>query len=409
MRYLAVFILLLPLSVSAQENSAYQPRVSVDVPNEAVIVGQPAIVRIKVLVPTFMPQPPVFPSLEQQNVLVRLPERASGPISETVDGETWSGVQRSYRLYPLTSGPVAYDAQEVVVTFADPQSNDPVQVSVTLPSIQLNAEIPEGAQGLDPLIIASGFSLDQNLDGPTDMQAGDSITREISAQIAGTTALTIPALTPQDQSQLLRAYPKEPRFSETENRGILSGQRVEETVYIAQDDGETQLSAVSIDWFNLDTGQIETASLPSTKLTLAPPRRQPPDAQTIIKSVLYLVIVVFALWTLGRFLRPRYATWKTERRRRYLASEKYAVDALRSALISRDLPAVYQALDLWKSRSAHPERSLDLEKSLMNIGAARYSATAGNGQENWEATMQHLGALKSATERKIGSLPPLNP
>ncbi|QFT72972.1 BatD family protein [Ruegeria sp. THAF33] len=409
MRYLAVFILLLPLSVSAQENSAYQPRVSVDVPNEAVIVGQPAIVRIKVLVPTFMPQPPVFPSLEQQNVLVRLPERASGPISETVDGETWSGVQRSYRLYPLTSGPVAYDAQEVVVTFADPQSNDPVQVSVALPSIQLNAEIPEGAQGLDPLIIASGFSLDQKLDGPTDMQAGDSITREISAQISGTTALTIPALTPQDQSQLLRAYPKEPRFSETENRGILSGQRVEETVYIAQDGGETQLSAVSIDWFNLDTGQIETASLPSTKLTLAPPRRQPPDAQTIIKSVLYLVIVVFALWTLGRFLRPRYATWKTERRRRYLASEKYAVDALRSALISRDLPAVYQALDLWKSRSAHPKRSLDLERSLMKISAARYSATAGNGQENWEATMQHLDALKSATERKSGSLPPLNP
>ncbi|NOE25873.1 BatD family protein [Ruegeria sp. HKCCD6157] len=409
MRYLTVFILLLPLSVSAQENSAYQPRVSVDVPNEAVIVGQPAIVRIKVLVPTFMPQPPVFPSLEQQNVLVRLPERASGPISETVDGETWSGVQRSYRLYPLTSGPVAYDAQEVVVTFADPQSNDPVQVSVTLPSIQLNAEIPEGAQGLDPLIIAGGFSLDQNLDGPTDMQAGDSITREISAQIAGTTALTIPALTPQDQSQLLRAYPKEPRFSETEDRGILSGQRVEETVYIAQDGGETQLSAVSIDWFNLDTGQIETASLPPTKLTLAPPRRQPPDAQTIIKSVLYLVIVVVALWTLGRFLRPRYATWKTERRRRYLASEKYAVDALRSALISRDLPAVYQALDLWKSRSAHPERSLDLEKSLMNIGAARYSATACNSPEDWEAAVQHLGALKSATERKSGSLPPLNP
>ncbi|MCA0906686.1 hypothetical protein LCM27_09790 [Ruegeria marisrubri] len=409
MRYLAILILLLPLSVSAQENSAYQPRVSVDVPNPAVIVGQPAIIRIKVLVPTFMPQPPVFPSMEQQNILVRLPERASGPVSETVDGETWSGVQRSYRLYPLTSGPVAYDAQEVVVTFADPQSNDPVQVSVALPSIQLNAEIPEGAQGLDPLIIASGFSLDQKLDGPTDMQAGDSITREISAQISGTTALTIPALTPQDQSQLLRAYPKEPRFSETEDRGILSGQRVEETVYIAQDGGETQLSSVSIDWFNLDTGQIETASLPPTKLTLAPPRRQPPDAQTIIKSVLYLVIAVFALWTLGRLLRPRYAAWKTERRRRYLASEKYAVDALRSALQARDLPAVYQALDLWKSRSAHPERSLDLENSLMKIGAARYSATACNSPEDWKAAMQHLGSLKSATERKSGSLPPLNP
>lgn len=409
MRYLAVFILFLPLTVSAQDSSAYQPRVSVDVPNEAVIVGQPAIVRIKVLVPTFMPQPPTFPSLEQQNILVRLPERASGPVSETVDGETWSGVQRSYRLYPLAPGPVAFEAQEVVVTFADPQSNEPVQVSVTLPPIQLNAEIPDGAQGLDPLIIATGFSLDQKLDGPTDMQAGDSITRVISAQISGTTALTIPALTPQDQSPLLRAYPKEPRFSETEDRGVLSGQRVEETVYIAQDGGDIQLSAVSIDWFNLDTGQIETASLTPTQLTLAPPKRQLPDARAVLKSALYLTVVVCALWAFGRFLRPRYETWKIERQRKYLASEKYAVDSLRAALQSRNLPAVYQALDLWKSRSAHPERSLDLERNLMQIGAVRYSSTTTNGPEDWDAAMQNLNALNSSKERKSESLPPLNP
>ncbi|WP_298848076.1 hypothetical protein [uncultured Ruegeria sp.] len=409
MRYLVFFILFLPLPVLAQSNQASQPQVTIDVPNEAVIVGQPAIVRIKVLVPTFMPQPPVFPSLEHQNLLVRLPERASGPVSETVNGQTWSGVQRSYRVYPLAAGPVAFDAQEVVVTYADPQTNDSIQISLPLPPIQLSAEIPEGARGLDPLIIATGFSLNQKTDGPTDMQAGDAITRELSAIVTGTTPLMIPQLSSQVQSPLLRAYPKEPRFLETEDRGVLSGQRVEETVYIAQEGGKAQLPAVSIDWFNLDTNLVETASVPSIELTLTPPKRQPPDMETIIQAVLCLTVLALALWALVRFLRPRYKVWKAERRRSYFASEKYAFDSLRNALQSQDLPAAYEALELWKSRSTQPARSSGLERSLTQIGAARYSKIPQKRPEDWGSALQSLGALRGSATRQSRSLPPLNP
>ena len=38
------------------------------------------------------------------------------------------------------------------------------------------------------------------------MQAGDAITRELTARISGTTPLLVPVLTPQQQSPLLRAY-----------------------------------------------------------------------------------------------------------------------------------------------------------------------------------------------------------
>ncbi len=407
MRYALLFILLFPVSVFAQGNEETAPQITVEGPKEPVIVGQPAIVRIKVLVPTFMPQPPEFPSLEQQNLLVRLPERASGPVSETVNGETWSGVQRSYRVYPLIAGDITFDAQTVAVTYADPATNAPVQATVDLPPVKITAEIPGGAEGLDPLIIATGFTLEQKLEGPTEMQAGDAITRELTARISGTTPLLIPVLTPQQQSPLLRTYPKEPRISESEERGVLSGQRQEEVVYIAQQEGVAQLPEFSIDWFNLQTNQVETASVPATDLTLAPPKWQPPSLGEVLKLAAFVTIAVLAIGALWRFLSPRIRDLREARRGRYLASRRYAEDALKTAVQDHDLNANYTALELWRSRGGNSKNAKKLEDCLTRIGAARYSGR--DQSEDWSSALQSLTSLRDATARDKDALPPLNP
>lgn len=407
MRYALLFILLFPVSVVAQGNETTAPQITVEAPEEPVLVGQPAIVRIKVLVPSFMPQPPEFPSLEQQNLLVRLPERASGPVSETVNGETWSGVQRSYRVYPLIAGDITFEAQTVAVTYADPNTSAPVQATVDLPPVKITAEIPAGAEGLDPLIIATGFTLEQKLEGATDMQAGDAITRALTARISGTTPLLIPVLTPQQQSPLLRAYPKEPRISESEDRGVLSGQRLEEVVYIAQQDGVTQLPAVSIDWFNLQTNQVETASVPATELTLAPPKWHPPSWQEVVKMAALAAVAVFVIGALWRFLSPRIRDLRKVRRERYLASQRCAVDALKAAVQDHDLNTTYAALELWGSRGGDSKNTAKLEDCLTRIGAARYSGR--DQSEDWSSALQSLTLLKEAAAHDKGALPPLNP
>ncbi len=407
MRYALLFIFLFPVSVFAQGSDTTAPQITVEAPEEPVIVGQPAIVRVKVLVPTFMPQPPEFPSLEQQNLLVRLPERASGPVSGTVNGETWSGVQRSYRVYPLIAGDITFDAQSVAVTYADPATNAPIQATVDLPPVKIAAEIPGGAEGLDPLIIATGFTLEQKLEGPTEMQAGDAITRELTARISGTTPLLIPVLTPQQQSPLLRTYPKEPRISESEERGVLSGQRQEEVVYIAQQEGVAQLPEVSIDWFNLQTNQVETASVPATDLTLAPPKWQPPSLDEALKIAAFAAIALFAIGALWRFLSPRIRDLRKARRDRYLASPRYAVDALKTAVQAHDLNATYTALELWRSRGGNSKNAAQLEECLTRIGAARYSGR--DQSEDWSSALQSLTLLKEAAARDKDALPPLNP
>lgn len=408
MRYFALLMLLLwPAQASAQATDI-QPRVTIEVPPDPTIVGQPAIVRLKVLVPTYMPNPPVFPSLEQENLLVRLPDRASGPVSESVEGQTWSGVQRSYRLYPLAPGTYEFAAAEVQVTYADPETNDSVQVSVPLPAVRLTVEVPDAARGLDPLIIADGFELSQEIEGDTSLQTGDALTRTLTAKITGTTPIMIPPLLPEIEDPLLRAYPNEPRLSETEDRGVLSSQRTDRVTYVAQDGGQTQLPAVEIDWFNLKTNKVETARADPVDLVLAPPPWQPPDRETVLQLVGYFFIGIVILWFVFRKLHPvLMARWAAARQRR-LASAAHAFSKLKQAVRQQDLARVYQTLEVWKRRLADPPDTAEFEASLAEIGASRYGGGSQKA-ENWSKVRDCLDRIARPLRRSQSALPQLNP
>ncbi|MEM1005659.1 MAG: hypothetical protein AAGK26_09760, partial [Pseudomonadota bacterium] len=255
MRILALLILCwLPAQACAQQT----PLVTVEMTQTETVLGQPLTVRIKVLVPTFSPAPPEFPSLEIPGVLVRLPERASGPISEDVNGETWSGVQRSYRVYPLRPGEFEIPAQTVRITYAQEGGIDPIVVDLNTDAISFVATIPPGAENLDPMIVANGFSMTETLDPPQDFEVGDAITRTVQANIAGTTGILIPSLVGENTSITLRAYPKDPDVSDSEERGVLSGTRTETITYLGVRPGEAVLPPIAVDWFNLQTGQVET-------------------------------------------------------------------------------------------------------------------------------------------------------
>ncbi len=408
MRYILILMLLL-VSAETTAQTIVQPKVTVDAPMGPVLVGQPAIVRITVLVPTYMPAPPVFPSLEQENLLVRLPERASGPVSETIEGETWSGVQRSYRLYPLQTGSFDFGGQSVGVTFADPDTNDPVQVSVSLPPLTLSATVPDAARDLDPTIIASGFKVEQLASGGPDVSSGGAVTRRLTATIAGTTPLLIPSLIPEAQDPILRAYPKEPKITETEDRGVLSGQRVDEVTYLAVDGGQAQLPAISIRWFNLENNQVETIEIPAVDLNLAPPPKELMTLEDILRPMIWAVALIFFLWLLWKTTGPRFQNWQLRRKRRYLASDRFARDRLRAALKARDLSGAYTALSLCRSRGVDPSGLLKVENCLIQIGATRYSNETADNTNVWHAALSVAGKLRHAQSKHAQLLPPLNP
>ena len=202
--------------------AAQDPRVEVSLGAEQAAVGQPLILRLTVLVPSFMPDPPVLPSFEVPDLMVRLNGRATTPTSQQIDGETWSGITRSYSLYPMVPGTFILPPQEVRVTSAETGATPEVTTIVT-DEIRFEAILPEGAEALDPPVLATGLTAEQTITVPEgELAVGDAITREIVLKITGTSPLFIPPLLDTEATERLRPYPAEPTLDESENRGVLS-------------------------------------------------------------------------------------------------------------------------------------------------------------------------------------------
>ncbi|WP_164727055.1 BatD family protein [Shimia sediminis] len=379
---------------------------------ESTMVGQPLILRVTVLVPTWMPEPPQFPSFELPNVIVRLPSRASSPVSERIDGETWSGVSRAYRLYPMIAGDFALPPQTVGIVYAAPDTREPVPVEETLDPVTFSAVVPKGAEGLDPLILAEAFSLAQSFEGGEEkLGQGDTVSRVVTAKISGTSALFIPPLIPPLADNVARAYPKDPMVTESEDRGLLSGSRQETVSYVAQYGGNLELPEISLDWFNTKTGKVETATLEGVSLEVNAPA-QPRELllnhrQTIVLAGAVLLLGL-ALTLLIRYVLPFVRQARVARRAAWLASEAYAAKQVTAAIRRQELPAVYQALAVWSPRCPG-QLGAELQSALAQVGAVTYGLPSEGGGR-WSDVAQSFKVDRTRRLRRstASDLPSLN-
>lgn len=407
--------LILPsiLLVATHSASAQEPKVTVELVDPEVIVGQPGALTITILVPTWMPKAPVFPSFEVPSLMVRLPEGATTSISERIEGETWAGLRRTYRLYPLAEGTFVFPAQSIGLTYADPETREPKTFDAPTPQIQLTATVPEAARGLSPLIIATSFELEQTIDGEETLVAGDAIVRQVRAAIGGTTPLLIPELIPSFEGEVLRAYPSEPTVEDTEDRALLSGTRTEKTTYVAQVAGDASLPEISLDWFNLVTGRVETVSLPGKQLEVEGGRSASAERSLSARTLLFLTAFACVVGLLAYTLRPRVLGFLHALHDRWHASERFAHRQVMKAIAAKDLGKIYTALEIWQVR-CHVTivEAAPVFESLLTVGRKRYGN--GSGEADW-ATIKKTylrtrrSALRNQKSRNSQSLPQLNP
>lgn len=419
-RALCVLLCLAPLQSLAQPA---QPLVTAEIEADTKLVGQPVTLRISILVPSWMPKPPQYPQIEVPGLVVRLPERSGGPISKTIEGETWSGVSRAYRLYPLAAGTYDLAGAPVTVTYADPENPaTPIVTDIALPEVRFAATVPAKAQDLSPAILATGFTVEQTIERPESPRQGDAVTRTVTAKITGTTPILIPELLPPQEGGLLRAYPAEPRVSENEERGTLSGTRVEQVTYVAQAGGQAELPDLTFKWFNIDSQSIETISLEGDIFTVAEAAGGPVgmDARRFAVFVLLGLGAVLVALVLLRYLVPEIRRIAEQLHAAWLASERQAAQQVRRALINGDVGKALVALDVWLQHcpESTPADRQPLESALAELGRNRF----GPGPSP-VSTSPPLSARKSARHafdtlrlrlRRSGnngahtSLPPLN-
>jgi len=399
------------------------PAVQVSVEPEVVAVGDPVMLRVSVYAPTWFPQPPVFPDFELPNTITRLPPNSSRPTTIRVEGETWSGIQRRYQIFPLIGGRYRIADRSMRVTYADPGARAPITVDVPIPLVTFEGRVPSGAAVLDPYLAGSRLDIDRQILGDTSaLSAGDALVVRYQVSLRGMPALFLPPLFRSPDLPGLRAYPDEPELTDAD--GVAT--RVEQITLVFDAGGEFVLPPVSLSWWNTTTDAVEVASVPALTLQVAGPAPAPAGVgeggytSRLGPALLALAVIAVA----GLLLRPPLLWYFTRRRAarvRYLASEAHAFDLLVKMLRRGDDRRSYGAILIWLER-LQPALALDAfardygdETLGLEVDKLRRSLWAGGAMMPDRAALEHAlhdarrGYLSSRCPARAGALPALNP
>ena len=408
------------LLVSGGSAIAQDPIVRLQLTPESVAVGESAQMQLTVLVPTWFAKPPVYPSFELANSIVRLPPDSSYPISERIGRDTWAGIVRNYRVYPLISGRFRLGGQGIRMSYANPGS-DPITVDIPLPEATLSATVPPGAENLDPYLAGRSLMLTRNVEGGLEnLEAGDAIVIRTVAELDGLPAMFLPPLSPELEFEGVRIYPDEPVVEDGD-----VARRTEKLTLVFESGGDFTLPGIELGWWDMTTQSVVTAMVPEISLSVAGPVAMPDAADdvpardwrlTLIAAAGWLAALLVA-WRVLRRLNARAKQLAAERRE----SEPYAFAQLRKACGSGEARKAHHALLTWLARL---EPGLDarrfardwggdsLARELDALAAAVYRDTA----ESVKLEALQAG-LREARRNYLGdravdarpALPPLNP
>jgi len=421
----ALFLLILLVS-AAPVRAAVEPILRLETDEMSAVPGQPVTVRLTVLVPTWMLEPPVFPAFEVPNVLVRVPSRGTGPTSERVGSQTWSGVTRSYQVSPMLPGRFPVPPDTVTLTFADPDTRQPVRMELATPGFELVGSVPPGAEDLSPFIAARSLSLERRVEGsPQDLEAGDALILRTRAKVSGVSPMFLPELAPVPKIDGLSAYAHSPVVEETENRGIVSGSRTETVTIMAEFSGDYSVPEAAFDWYNLESGTIETIRLPAIDLTVsgAPVSSLPPaETETMLgKAALWLIAAGAGLLLFLALRKVFRSPLIRDCAERFKDTEFYAYRQLKRNLRAKDLVRTTRSAVRWQHRVERVHPNTDwraFDNALALVGERSYGAlplmNTSPSRTHWQAVARAARAVRrelglSVTTRGSGRLPPLNP
>lgn len=113
----------------------------------------------------------------------------------------------------------------------------------------------------------------------TALAAGEPVTRGLSIIADGLTAAQLPELTwpPIDG---IRQYPDQPTLENSHSADGIRGLRAQKVALIPSAEGIYRLPAVELPWWNLETGEMEIATLPSRELIVRAAPAPAPVAKT---------------------------------------------------------------------------------------------------------------------------------
>lgn len=398
------------------------------------------------------------PELEQGSAIIELLD-ADRTYDVFDQGRRYTVFERSYGIYPQVSGtlsilPVRFRGQTPAVPSfrLDPfgagtrtvvRQSEPVRLEIM--------PVPASYRGGHWLPAADVRISEEWSKNPLELLPNEPATRTLTLTAQGLTASQLPALQelfPADFKQ----YPDEPELENRKNAGGVTALRQQKSAVIPALAGEYTLPAISLPWWNTNSGTVEYAVLPARRVRVAAaepeaaidtpglpgldagvadPGRTVPDAVQTAKSGetgsagaaiwQWLTFILAAAWmiTLVYIIKNR-RTPRPGAPQPRATELNEARKALKQACRDNDPQRAKTALLQWAGarRNGPPVYSLgDLEQhgdenlaeEIRNLSRALYSRDGDpwRGEPLWQAFLQESKTAGTDTTRDRGDLEPL--
>jgi disulfide bond formation protein DsbB len=385
----------------ATANAQNMPKISTEVKASSLLVGQKNTIVVKILVPTWFTTPVYFEEVEAKNLLSLDVNKSAFPVSETIAGQTWSGIVKEYHVVALQPGKFALKLPTLKVHFMG-ENNTKITQTVDLQAISFNAIVPEKAQGLKPLIIADDIALEQSLSIPEELRAGATITRSLNVNVQGSSALFIPQLLTDSDTEFQRAYLRIPSVEDRYDAraDILVGTRNEIQDTLLKTDGTLNIPAIEIRYYQPSSDSIVSVSVAGQQVAVKPGEF---TMQQWLLRIAFLLLIVFALVLAAKRLLLSHKTYKQ--------GEPYQFKQLIQAYNKPDktlLHLLNQWRNRWRTRYlADQAASKEISDITLEIEQSVYGKQALNDDclKRLHAHRNHLTGKESAAVK----LRPLNP
>ncbi len=408
-------------------------------PSGTVVAGTEVKLVVDCLTTTWFTEAPNWPLFTVRGAIVNLPDEQAENLHEVINGVSWFGVSRVYRVVPQTAG--AFEIPAFAITVYPGGTNAPA--TLTTPALRLVATVPAGAEGMSVFFPTQKLSAKQTIEpSPSDLKVGGALTRTITQTAVGTESMLIPPVNFGEVDGLKR-YPKPPTVKNImqDRAGLVAGERTDTMTYVVSRSGKFKLPPVTIEWWNTATQRREKIALPPASFSAAAVSEKPlfdipldafskGGAHRIIviarsRALIACAVLAFLLalvWVYPR-LTARYKQAKRAliaARQRFSEGETPAWRTLRAAARKGPLQRVIPALYRWMDKSPnfrHPARVVDLEasgnlalKDLADTIATHYSDTPDASLDWDKAEVALRKVTKHARKKRKAQspLPPLN-
>ena len=231
------------------------------VPGDAVVVGETLQLQVDVLTDSWFTRGASLPELSLAGTDVMPPNGEAEHLSQTIQGQTFSGLRYTYRMTPTQAQ--VFSIAPLTVRATPAQASH--ELSGQTPALTFSASLPEGFSPGEPVLAASALRLSQSLTPPGGpFKVGDSLTRSVTLQADGTPGLALPA-PPQASVAGLGAYPQTPQVSNLDDGrgGFTGGERIDQVSYRIEREGDYELPAIRVKWWDSLNRKTRFSELPA--------------------------------------------------------------------------------------------------------------------------------------------------